>query len=138
MTKAKSGDTVSVDYTLSTSGGNILDTSAGRPPIRFILGSGEVIPGLDQAVLGMSLGESKTVLIPPALAHGHHRPERVLHFKRDAVPFETRAHSLQMRSDLFTTTESADLIVTEDYNHPLAGKELTFEITLVSIEALSN
>ncbi|MEZ5366923.1 MAG: FKBP-type peptidyl-prolyl cis-trans isomerase [Bryobacterales bacterium] len=59
MTKAKAGDTVSVDYTLRTVSGDLIDTSAGRLPIRFILGSGDVIPGLDQAVLGMELGESK-------------------------------------------------------------------------------
>jgi peptidylprolyl isomerase len=134
MTKARTGDTVSIDYTLRVAGGDVLDSSAGRPSIRFVLGSGEVIPGLDQAVLGMELGESKTVVVPPALAHGLHRPERVLHFKRRALALMDARQPEPRRPALFTTFDSPDATVTEDYNHPLAGKDLAFEITLVSIE----
>ena len=134
MTRAQTGDTVSLDYTLRTTAGDLLATSSGRPPIRFVLGSGEVILGLDQAVLGMATGESKIVVVPPALAHGLHRSERVLHFKRNEVPPVSAHHSLPGDRPVFTTFESADATVTEDYNHPLAGKDLAFEITLVSID----
>ena len=135
MTRAKSGDRVSIDYMLRTADGELVDIIAARPTIRFTVGSGEVIAGLDQAVVGMGVGESKTVVAPPALGHGPHRPERVMHFKRAAVPYVVKAPVAHGNVGLFTTTESADAVVTEDYNHPLAGKDLTFEITLVSIES---
>ncbi|MEZ5395652.1 MAG: hypothetical protein R2724_22945 [Bryobacterales bacterium] len=77
-------------------------------------------------------------MVPPALAYGLHRPDRVLHFKRTTVPLLPGAVAEPIHPGLFTTIESADSIVTEDYNHPLAGKDLEFEITLALIEGAAD
>ncbi|MDX1778814.1 MAG: FKBP-type peptidyl-prolyl cis-trans isomerase, partial [Thermodesulfobacteriota bacterium] len=72
MTQAKSGDTVKVDYTGKLEDGTVFDTSASREPLQFLIGSGQIIPGFDQAVIGMNVGDKKTVNIPSEQAYGPH------------------------------------------------------------------
>lgn len=130
MTTAQNGDRVTVKYSLSASGREAFNTSdKGKTPLEFTIGSGEVILGFDQAVRGMAVGESKSVTVPANLAHGRHRPERVMHFDHGA-PLMPEDHA---RVSLFTITESSNSSVTQDYNHPLAGKDLQFEITVLEI-----
>jgi peptidylprolyl isomerase len=141
MEKAKSGDVVSVDYTGTLAGGEVFDSSEGREPLKFTVGSGQVIPGFEQAVAGMEPGEAKKVEIPPEQAYGLHNPDMLLRVERGNIPAELELKvglSIVGRDDQnnetrFTVAEFSDESVTLDANHPLAGKDLTFDIKLVEI-----
>ena len=132
---AQDGDTVSVHYTGTLNDGSEFDTSRDRGPLAFVVGSGQVIPGFDEAVRGLAIGESRTVRIEPADAYGEVDPDLVLEFPAsdapddiavgDQVPFSNGAVGIVL--------EITDEIVRIDANHPLAGEALTFEIELVSI-----
>jgi peptidylprolyl isomerase len=141
VAQAGSGDTVRVHYTGTFDDGEVFDTSSGRDPLEFKIGSGQLIPGFDAAVDGMSPGESKTVNIPAEEAYGPHRDEMVLEVDRDQVPPDLdpkvgeRLEIKQQdgRSVPVTVTAVTDAQVILDGNHPLAGKALNFEIELVEI-----
>lgn len=141
MAPAKSGDTVSVHYKGSLDDGTVFDTSEGREPLVFTLGGGEVIPGFEKAVDGLEPGQSSTVTIPPEEAYGPHREEMTLTIGREHLPEDLDP---QVGQQLSLTQEDGGAVnvviaaveeatVTLDANHPLAGKALTFELTLVSI-----
>ncbi|MBT8460502.1 MAG: peptidylprolyl isomerase [Boseongicola sp.] len=141
MTEAKSGDTVRIHYTGTLADGSTFDSSEGRDPLEFKLGTGQVIAGFDAAVDGMSKGQSKTVDIPADQAYGAHNPEALQSFPRnkipDNVPLEIGT-KLQLQSSqghpvMVTVSEVSDDAVILDANHPLAGKDLTFQIELVEI-----
>ena len=138
---AKSGDTVKVHYTGTLDDGTQFDSSAGREPLQFKLGGGQIIPGFEEAVLGMSPGDSITKIIPADQAYGPRREEMVLVVDRDVFPENinpTPGQQLEMRQsddhtiDVVVTKVTAEN-VTLDANHPLAGQDLTFEIELVEI-----
>ena len=139
---AKNGDTVEVDYTGTLENGTVFDTSEGREPLKFTLGQGQMIPGFEQAVLGMKVGESKTVTIPADEAYGEYRDDLVRVVNREDLqpgldPYV--GQQLQgVRPDgeigIGTVTNVTDTTITVDFNHPLAGEDLTFEIELMSIE----
>lgn len=141
MSDAKAGDTVKIHYTGTLSDGSTFDSSAGRDPLEFTLGSGQVIPGFDKAVTGMSVGESKTVEIPAADAYGAHNPEGRQAIPRDQVPdtiplevgTRLQVQTADGRPLPVTIAEVTDEAVVLDANHPLAGKDLTFDIELVEI-----
>ncbi|MEL7150173.1 MAG: peptidylprolyl isomerase [Pseudomonadota bacterium] len=143
MTAAKSGDTVKIHYTGTLSDGSTFDSSEGRDPLEFTLGAGQVIPGFDKAVTGMSAGDSQTVNIPSGDAYGAHDPNGRQAFPRDQVPenvpldIGTRLQlsGPQGQPIMVTVAEVSDTEVILDANHPLAGKDLTFEIELVEIVA---
>lgn len=133
----QSGDTVHVHYTGTLADGSTFDSSDGREPLSFTVGSGEVIPGFDDAVMGMEVGETRTVTIPANQAYGDPDPEQVLVVGRDQMPDGPIAvgDPLQIGLDgggsiVVTVTEVTDETVTLDANHALAGEDLTFEITL--------
>ena len=86
MSQVKPGDTVRLHYTGKLDDGTEFDSSAGRDPLEFTVGSGQIIPGLDQAVSGMEVGESKTVTVPPEQAYGDHDPARQQSVPRDQIP----------------------------------------------------
>lgn len=141
MAQAKQGDTVKVHYTGKLDDGTVFDSSEGRDPLEFTVGSGQVIPGFDTGVTGMSAGESKTVKIPSVEAYGPHHEEMMIEVGRDEFPPEiapTIGDQLQMRHEtgqivMVTVTEVGEDKVTLDANHPLAGKDLTFDIQLVEV-----
>lgn len=141
MAQAKQGDKVRVHYTGKLDDGTVFDSSTGRDPLEFVLGSGQIIPGFDAGVTGMDIGESKTVRIPSDDAYGPHHDEMVITVGRDEFPPEitpTVGDQLQMRHEtgqimMVTVTEVDDSNVTLDANHPLAGKDLTFDIELVEV-----
>jgi FKBP-type peptidyl-prolyl cis-trans isomerase 2 len=141
MTQAQRGSHVRVHYTGRLADGNVFDSSQGSVPLEFTVGQGQTIPGFEQGVLGMTQGESKTVTIPAAQAYGLHRPERVVRFDRSQMPSELRLEvGLQVlttnaagRQVAFTVAALTDTQVTLDGNHPLAGKDLTFDIELVAV-----
>ena len=141
MAQAKSGDTVRVHYTGNLDDGTVFDSSEGRDPLQFTIGGGQIIAGFDRAVVGMSPGESKTERIPVDEAYGPHRPEMLVQVERSMVPegmeLEVGLH-LELQSNDGTRVpvrvmDLNDENVTLDGNHPLAGKDLIFEIQLVEI-----
>jgi len=141
MSQAESGDTVRIHYTGTLEDGTEFDSSQGREPLEFVLGSGQVIPGFDKAVTGMSAGDSKTVTIAAADAYGDRHDELVQEVARSVIPAELEpavGMQLQGQSDNgqvqhFVVTAVSDDTITLDANHPLAGRALTFAIELVSV-----
>ncbi|HEX2836082.1 MAG TPA: peptidylprolyl isomerase [Thermoanaerobaculia bacterium] len=141
MQQAKQGDVVHVHYRGTLDDGSVFDSSEGNDPISFTLGSGEVIPGFEQAIEGMSTGEKKTQKIEAENAYGERRDELVFTVDRDQLPPGNDIEIGDMLRVGFPDGSSAavqvaamdDASVTLDANHPLAGKNLTFELELVSI-----
>lgn len=141
MAQAKTGDTVKVHYTGTLNSGRVFDSSKSREPLQFTLGSGMVIPGFDQAVTGLSPGDSVTRTIPADQAYGPYQKEMVAEIERQNIPadFELAVgQRLEMQvpdgeSMAVTITDMRGEMVTLDGNHPLAGQDLTFELELVEI-----
>ncbi len=141
MAQAKDGDTVRIHYTGRLDDGEVFDSSAGREPLQFTLGAGQVIPGFEQGALGMNPGEAKTINIPADKAYGPHRKEMVMTVDRKEFPenFELKlGMQLQIpqedgRALPVKVTDISESNVTLDANHSLAGKDLTFDIELVAI-----
>ena len=141
MSAAKSGDTVRIHYTGTLDDGTQFDSSAGREPLEFTLGQGQVIPGFDQAVEGMATGEKKSVRIEPEDAYGPRHDGLTQEVPRSALPegmTPEKGMGLQSQSpdgqvmDL-VITEVTEESITVDANHPLAGQALSFDIELVEI-----
>jgi len=141
MSHAKTGDTVKIHYTGTLTDGTQFDSSAGRDPLEFTLGSGQVIPGFDQAVRGMAVGDSKSVNIAAQDAYGPRHEQMVQEVPKNALPEDlepTAGMSLQARGQdgrvlNLTVTHVGDEAITVDGNHPLAGRDLNFDIELVEI-----
>jgi FKBP-type peptidyl-prolyl cis-trans isomerase 2 len=139
--QAKTGDTVRVHYTGKLQDGTVFDTSVGSEPLEFTLGQSQVIPGFEQAVIGMQVGESKTVTIPVDQAYGPYYDDKVLEVERDELPDDLEPEvgmQLQMNQGdggivIVTITEVSETTIKIDANHPLAGQDLTFDIELVDI-----
>lgn len=142
MTQAKEGSTVQVNYTGKLKDGTVFDSSYDRSPIKFTLGKGQLIAGFEKAVLGMNAGDKKTVEIPAAEAYGPHQENAVVEVERKVLPPDLEVQvgqrlELTQEDDstvLVTVTAATDTTITLDANHPLAGKDLTFDIKLMSIE----
>lgn len=141
MTKAKSGDIVRINYTGRLTDGTQFDSSVGREPLQFTLGSGEVIPGLDAHLEGMEPGAKSTVTIPPEAAYGPRREDAIQTIDRAGVPPDLDLQvgkQLQARTSTgallpITVIEFDDKVVKFDANHPLAGKDLVFDVELLEI-----
>jgi len=141
MAQAKNGDTVTVHYTGKLEDGTVFDSSVNRDPLQFTLGEDLLIPGFEQAVLGMSAGESKTAKVSADQAYGPHREEMVVEIDRQEFPPHFQPEVGQQLQIPQSEGQVARLIVTAvseqkvtlDANHPLAGRDLTFDIQLVEI-----
>jgi FKBP-type peptidyl-prolyl cis-trans isomerase 2 len=141
MSQAKSGDTVVVHYTGKLPGGPVFDSSRERQPLKFQLGQQQIIPGFEQAVIGMAPGETRRVTIPPDKAYGPHKDDLVVDLDRATVPAHIEPHvgervQLQTPDGQQVGAKVVDVSsekVTLDANHPLAGREVEFEIELVEI-----
>ncbi|MBD2430512.1 MULTISPECIES: FKBP-type peptidyl-prolyl cis-trans isomerase [Fischerella] len=141
MGQAKLGDTVKVHYTGKLDDGTVFDTSVEREPLQFSIGEGLVIPGFEQAVVGMTPGESKRTNIPADEAYGPYRPELVMVVDKERIPTDVSVEVGQMlqisqsngQAIPVVVTEVSDSQITLDANHPLAGQELIFDIQLVQI-----
>ena len=139
---AKRGDTVKVHYTGTFDDGTVFDTSSDGDPIEFKIGEGSVIPGFEDAIVGMKAGDKKTEHIEASRAYGQHREDLIFTIERDQLPKGTEVNIGDFLRIGFTDGESAsvqvadldDESVTLDANHPLAGRDLTFELTLVAIQ----
>jgi len=138
---AEDGNTVKVHYTGTLDDGSVFDTSVGREPLEFTLGLGQMIAGFENAVRGMQVGQSKTVIIPADEAYGQYRDDLVLVVERSQLPQDREpevGQQLYMQQPNGSTitvviTELTETTATLDANHRLAGKDLTFEIELIDI-----
>jgi FKBP-type peptidyl-prolyl cis-trans isomerase 2 len=141
MAQVKKDDAVKVHYTGKLADGTIFDTSREREPLGFTVGGGQLIKGFDEAVIGMAVGEAKTVIIPAQEAYGPHRSEMVFEVDRGQFPEGVTpevGQQLQTETNdghplLITVVAVEGEKVTFDANHPLADKDLTFEIEVVEI-----
>jgi peptidylprolyl isomerase len=141
MTQAKNGDKVSVHYTGKLVDGSIFDTTEGEDPLVFTLGDGELIDGFEEGVLGMSVGEKKTVTLAPEKAYGEKQEEMLMEVPLSEMPADL---DLQVGDELEITDEDDEPMlvvvseltedsVTLDCASPLAGETLIFDLELVAI-----
>lgn len=141
MAKAKPGDTVKIHYTGKLDDGMVFETSSGHEPLRFKIGNSGLIPAFEQTVVGMKQGESRTVKIVAHEAYGPRREELVVAVERKKFPENIKPYlGLELEvcesdgrvfpSKVIDVSEQS---VTLDANHPLAGKDLVFDIELVEI-----
>ena len=141
MSIAKNGDNVTVHYTGKLTTGEQFDSSNGRDPLGFTIGAGQMIKGFDAALPGMAIGDKKTVTIIAAEAYGETNPEAIIQFPKTNVPADMvlepgmpltltdqNGHPVQV-----LVVEVQENIIVLDANHELAGKDLVFDIELVSI-----
>lgn len=141
MAQAKRGDTVRINYTGRFTDGTTFDSSDGREPLQFILGAGQVITGLDSHLEGMEVGSKDTVTIPADAAYGPRREEAVQTVERSTLPqdldisigSQLQARTPEGRVIPLTVVAADDSVVKLDANHPLAGKDLVFDVELVEI-----
>lgn len=141
MTEVKTGDTVRIHYTGTLADGSTFDSSAGRDPLEFTVGSGQIIPGLDKAMPGMAVGDSKKIDVVADEAYGQPDPAARQAVPRTEIPDDVPLDlgtQLQVQTPdgqtmAVTVAEVTEEQVTLDANHPLAGKDLTFDIELVEI-----
>jgi FKBP-type peptidyl-prolyl cis-trans isomerase 2 len=141
LSKAKDGDTVKVHYTGTLENGEVFDTSKEKEPLEFQLGQGQLIPGFEKAVIGMSEGDSTTVDIPSDEAYGEVREDLIINVPKNQLPDDVEPQvgmQLQVNQQngqpipvRITEIKEEELIL--DANHPLAGKDLTFEIELLEV-----
>ncbi|MCD6567541.1 MAG: peptidylprolyl isomerase [Dehalococcoidia bacterium] len=138
---AQENDTVTVNYTGKLDDDTVFDSSIGKDPLQFTIGAGQMIPGFEKAVIGMKVGESKTVTIPAEEAYGSYREDLVQEVNRDELPPDMepevgrilQGSMMNGQVAIFTVTDVNDTTVTLDANHPLADQDLTFEIELLEI-----
>lgn len=141
--QAKKGDVVRVHYTGKLQDGSQFDSSVGRAPLEFTLGAGQMIAGFDAGVLGMSVGDKKTLNIDPASGYGHKNSEAIIDFPKSNIP-EGMTIEIGMKLNLqneygqpvpVEVIEIKEESIVMDANHFLAGKDLVFEVELVEIVA---
>lgn len=136
------GDTVQVHYTGTLKDGSVFDETEKGDPLAFTVGSGEIIPGFEQAVIGMDEEEEKTVTIEAAEAYGERDESRVQQYSRESLPDDFDPEKGQVlalqdqegRQIPVTVVDFDQENITVDLNHPLAGRDLTFEIKVVDVE----
>ena len=141
MPEVKTGDVVRVNYTGKLTDGTQFDSSSDRGPLQFRVGAGEIIAGLDRQVSGMEVGHKTTVTVPAAEAYGQRDEAQVQSLPREAIPEEIelaegtrlQAQTPDGRQIGLTVIEHDEQKVTVDANHPLAGKDLVFDIEVLEI-----
>jgi len=128
-----------IEYTVKNSKGEVVDSNVGQAPLEFIAGKGQIIPGLEKEVENMQEGEQKTVTVPASEAYGEYREDMVQKLPRD----QFQGIDLEKGMTLYGQTPDGQVVavtvkdfddkeVTIDYNHPLAGEDLTFDVKVVS------
>ena len=139
--QAKKGDRVKVHYTLRLDDGTVVETSAGATPMEFIIGNGEMLQDFECGCIGMNPGESRTITIPAAQAYGTHNEKMVFEFSRSVAPegFDPqigqiiRMHRPDGKTFIVTVIGITEKGYMMDANHPLSGKNLTFDVELIEI-----
>ncbi|MBL0355756.1 MAG: peptidylprolyl isomerase [Chitinophagaceae bacterium] len=141
MAQVKSGDTVRVHYTGKLTSGEQFDSSAGREPLEFTVGAGQMIKGFDAAMPGMNVGEKKTINIPALDAYGEKDPAAIIEFPKENVPDDMKLEAgmqltlsnQQGQPFPVVVVDIKEEVIILDANHFLAGEELVFDIELVEI-----
>lgn len=141
MSKVKDGDTVRVHYTGKLENGEVFDTSKELEPFEFTVGNKAVIPGFEKGVVGMEVGDTKTIEIPPEEAYGAKQDQLVVEVNKSEFPDDitpTIGQRLQIRQQdsnpiIVTITDLTEDIITLDANHPLAGYTLFFDVEVIEI-----
>jgi len=141
MVRAKQGDTVKVHYTGILEDGSLFGTTVSTAPMQFTIGEGKVIPGFEDAVIDMHVGEQKVTTIPMERAFGPRREENILVVRRKNFPRHLKVEAGQQlkvpvegdKSAIITVIDVSESAVTLDTNHPLTGRNLIFDIELVDI-----
>ena len=141
MSKAKEGDKVKVHYKGTLTDGSVFDSSEGREPLEFTVGSGQVIVGFEKGVEGMEVNEKKSLNIPAVDAYGERNDELMIQYPKTELPDDINpevGQQLQMQNQdgqtfVVTVAEVSPEAVTLDGNHPMAGKDLNFDLELVEI-----
>ncbi len=141
MSQAKQGDSVKVHYHGTLHDGTVFDSTHEESPMDFTIGSGEIIPGFENAVEGMSEGEKKSVSVEPQEAYGEYNEKGVVQVQREQLPEDIHPEvgmMLQLNTPedqvvYVTVTDMDEEKITLDANHPLAGKTLNFDIELIQI-----
>jgi len=142
--KAQAGDSITVTYTGTLPSGEVFDSTGDSAPLEFTIGDGSVMPAFEQRVIGMAEGEQKTFTLSPEEGYGASNPELVHTVRRDILPASDELRvgmvlALSVERDgrthkvPATLTALSDTEATVDFNHPLAGQPLTFEVTVTAI-----
>lgn len=142
MSQVKQNDTVKVHYTGKLSDGQVFDTSEGKEPIEFTLGKGQLIPGFEKGLIDMKLNEKKTINIPKEEAYGEPREELVQEVEKSQLPEEIKpevgmglvSKTPDGREMNLVVAEVKEETIVVDGNHPLAGKDLIFDLEVVDIK----
>ena len=145
MAQAEAGDRVKINFTGKLEDGSVFANTADSEPLEFQLGEGRIIPGVEKAVEGMNVGESKTVKVPPEQAYGRRLDELVEEVGRDKFPKDIELQVGQKfdvpqqegQPMVVRVVDVSEQTVTLDGNHPLAGRDLTFELELIEIPSKS-
>ena len=138
---AKKGDKVKVHYTLKDVNDKVVESSRNSEPIEFTIGEGKVIPGFEKNIIGMKPKEKKTILIPPEDAYGPHDEKKVFEFDKEKTPKDfdpqigqaVQMHRPDSQPVMVTVVGRTEKGYMMDANHPLAGKELIFDLEIVEI-----
>ncbi len=141
MSIIKDGDTVKVHYKGTLESGEVFDSSEGKDPLQFTMGAGQLIPGFEKAVMGLKVGDSTETNIPSAEAYGEHNPEMEVTVQKSQLPADMEPEigmQLQLNQENgrpvpCQITKIDGDVITIDANHPLAGKDLIFNIEIVEI-----
>lgn len=141
MSKVKDGDTVKVHYKGTLKDGSVFDSSENREPLEFTLGQGQLIPGFEKAVIGLAEGDTTSIDIPSGEAYGEVRDDLIINVPKEQLPDEVEPQvgmQLQLNQPNgqpvpVRITEISEGELTLDANHPLAGKDLKFDIELVEV-----
>lgn len=138
------GKLVSLEYTLTLEDKKILDTNVGGDPLNFTQGTQQIIPGLEVALLGMKPGDSKQVIIEPKNGYGEVDEQRVKEIPIEQIPADARKVGMQLEGQSpngqvirSTVKEVKEKVVVLDFNHPLAGKKLFFDVKVLDVKANS-
>jgi FKBP-type peptidyl-prolyl cis-trans isomerase SlyD len=138
------GKTISMEYTLTLEDKKVLDTNVGDAPLNFTQGSHQIIPGLEAALEGMKVGETKQVTVDPEQGYGVINPKAIQEVPIEKIPEEARKVGTQLqgkdaqgRMVQARVSEVKEQVVMLDYNHPLAGKKLFFDVKILDIQAAS-
>jgi peptidylprolyl isomerase len=141
MALAKEGDMVKVHYTVKLGDGTIIGSTTNHEPLQFTIGEGQILPGFEQAVVGMNPGESKTIEVPADQSFGPHLDEMVVVIDRARLPGDFNpkiGEQVQFRQEdgqiaTVLVTDVSGSSITIDANHPLSGKDLTFDIQFLEV-----